>query len=767
MLFAVALVATALAGTTQAPTGQGNQGNQAGGQTPTPDKRISVDAQGNVRFAMDERTGIPIQQFIKFAQGIIHKSIVIDPNDPIFTSADSPMGKLQMMGTMVVKKEDFYSFFQAMLYIKNLVCVPRRSGSSEFIEIINKSAGTRTEEIKKGVIFVPLEEVANYRDQTGTYIVTTMTLKYVDAMQASGQIRVFTQDAQNLTNLTSIGGSRALMITGFGPMVYVLTRVLSLIDVKQEMPKATLRVIPLAYSSVEDVEPVLNELLNNARTPAAQPAQGQRPAPEDLVPTKIIANTNNNTLIVHAHEDKILEIEDMVAKLDTKYDEIEGNYHIYHLKNTQAKDMRQTLSDFLRQTDTAQQRTQGARTTPGAATSGSREQQVVIIDDENSNSLLISATRNQYEKIKEMVEKLDVKQPQVLIETAVIELGTQDVERLGVELGLLDLGGDKFTRPFAFTSFGLTQFQDTDGNGLPDTRLPDIENPLQGVTGGIISSSDFAIPVVLNALQSNTSANVLSIPSVLVNNNGEAVVESREDVPVSQSNQGTVTTQTSFGGFQGAGIQLKISPSISERSHLAGGSYVRLGLELTVSNFTSNFDPNAALPPPKTTRIITTQVTMPSGHTMVLGGVIEDQAGKNEDKIPFLGDLPLIGALFRRHESTNKKTNLYFFVTPHILQEDDFSDLAELTFRKKLEAARYIGHRRIKLIDRKWTGQDQVKLEDEASTIEDLDKMGGFEIPTYERAPGGEGKSSETIPGLKVPLPNRTGQTQPGRGEKK
>lgn len=503
-------------------------------------------------------------------------------------------------------------------------------------------------------------------------------------------------------------------------------------DTKQEYPQATMKVIPLEYSAVDVVEPILSELLS--RTGAPQRQAGQTP-PEDQVPIKIIPNPNNQSLIVYAHKDKIREIESMVVQLDVKYDGGEqSKYHIINLRNTLAKDMRDIVQQFVTQTSTQERQAQAGRGGAPGAAGARREATPVIMADEKSNSLLISASKTQYQRLKDMIFKLDIRQPQVLIECALVELGTQDIERIGVELGLLKLPteGSNQKNPFGFTSFGLTSFQDTDGNGLPDTRLPDLDNPLRGLTGGIISGKDFDLPVIVNLLKSNTTANVLSIPSVLVNNNEDAVVSSKDAFPTADVTQGNVTSQQTFGEYQEAGIDLRISPSISEGDHL------KISLFLEVSKFQGAVDSTSNLPPPKTTRQIQSVVTMPTGHTMILGGVIEDQSSDTDDGIPFLKDLPLLGVLFRNQEKTNRKTNLYFFLTPHILDEDDFSDLAELTFRKKLEASQYIGHRRLRMVDREWQGSESMRLEDSQSTIEDLDRMGGFNIPTYARPPQGE-----------------------------
>ncbi|MCK5942190.1 MAG: type II secretion system protein GspD [Planctomycetes bacterium] len=339
-----------------------------------------------------------------------------------------------------------------------------------------------------------------------------------------------------------------------------------------------------------------------------------------------------------------------------------------------------------------------------------------------------------------LIDKLDQRQPQVLIEAALVELTTGDLDRFGVELGLLDLpSGDQtdFTRGFGFTSFGQSAFQDSDDDGIADTRLPDFDNPLQGVTGGIISGDGFAVPVLINALSTDDKANILSLPSVLVNNNETAIVRTTESRPTQTQNQGTATTQSGVGAPREAGITLEISPTISPNN------YLRLNITLEVSRFVGAFDPNSVTGGGITlSRYIQTQVTMPSDATMIIGGVIEDSESASDGGIPILKDIPILGILFRRSENTSNKTNLYFFVTPTILDEDSFQDLYHVSLQKKLEAQDYIGERRLRIIDRRWSGTPSGgarTLEDMGSTIEDLDAQGEYEMPTYRRnrvAPG-------------------------------
>jgi general secretion pathway protein D len=311
----------------------------------------------------------------------------------------------------------------------------------------------------------------------------------------------------------------------------------------------------------------------------------------------------------------------------------------------------------------------------------------------------------------------------VLIETALIELSGSDFLDLGVELGFADIGAD--TGGFGVTSFGLSTLEDLDNDGIVDTRVPTITN---GITGGIIDAGEFSLPVLISALKTRSDANVLNIPSILVNNNSTATVGTLEERPTTQvtafGGAGGGQTQENFNNYQEAGITLTISPSIS------ASRYLRLNIELNVSNFLGQG--SGTIPPPRVTRNILTTVNVPDGDTMVIGGVITDNNSFDRQQTPLLGDLPLIGFLFRRDTRDASRRTLYFFVTPHILADEDFGDLAELSYKKKLDASRVIGAGRVRMIDEDFEG----------SARPDAD-LPGFELPLYQTPPAGEMSAEE------------------------
>jgi general secretion pathway protein D len=214
---------------------------------------------------------------------------------------------------------------------------------------------------------------------------------------------------------------------------------------------------------------------------------------------------------------------------------------------------------------------------------------------------------------------------------------------------------------------------------------------------------------------------------VLVNNTGSAKVVSTDEQPTTTitaiGGGGVGQTQENFKDYVKAGITLQISPTIS------ASRYLRLKISLEVSTFLGTV--SGAIPPPRVTRTIDTTVNVPDGDTMVIGGIITDNKGLSHSGVPFLGDLPVLGYLFRRQGDSSSKTTLYFFVTPHIMRDRDFADLAEISYKKKLEAADTIGADRVRLVDPSF-GQEKKGVD-----------MRGLEVPLYRSPPRGEVRGSE------------------------
>ncbi|MFT7485839.1 MAG: general secretion pathway protein D [Candidatus Paceibacteria bacterium] len=693
-----------------------------------------------IQFAEEAEKRIDLSEFVKLCQVATNINFMV--TDQTQTSLAGK--KVTMYGSKRIHKDDFYAFFQIQMFINDFVCVEVGPPHISMILIrsLAPNGGRQNTSIRQTATAVEPAELQDYANQPATLITTVLHLPNLESRTLSQALRGMMVDTATQSLIPA--GEHSLILTGFGSYVASIARLLQIINA-ESAPQAPILpifdVIPLTHSSAEDVAEIMDQLLEDRRrarqraqtnSGRAAGADGQRArtagqgGDDDF--TSILVHSRTNSLLVTALPEDMPGIKELVARLDVDVIEPERNFHIYSLENVRAEDIADVLDEFLRDTERANRtpanasagRTGGGGGGGAAGSQGNEE--VVVVPDNNSNSLLISANKQRYEEVVELIRQLDERQPQVLIETALIELNSNEGSTLGIELALADVIGDG---AFGATSFGLSDTTIVDG--LPN-RTPNVAT---GITAGILDGSSVNLPFLISAANSSGNANVLNIPSVLVNNNGRATVNSTEEQPTTTTTQAsTGGNQTSFDGYQSAGISLEISPSIS------GARYLRLDIALTVSNFTSGFD-DGNVPPPRVTREMTTTVNVPDGDTMIIGGVIADVERHSSNSVPFLGDLPLIGHFFRSDTTSNNRTTLYFFVTPHILRDRDFADLWEISYRKKLEAAEVIGPDRVRQVDQYFDPTD-----------ESVD-FSRFEIPVYkspERGDiGGEGFAMDAL----------------------
>jgi general secretion pathway protein D len=639
------------------------------------------------------------------------------------TATQLSQTRVRLFGEKRIPKEEFYSFYQIIMFINQFILT--KVGPDHLavvlVQPLQPQGGARPNLRNEAIYLLP-EELEQYSDQVATQVITVMHLPHTDVRTLGNSLRGLTSDASGTQGVIPVGNTNSVILQGFASTVASLARILRLVD--EESARDTgvsplFEVIPLQYAAAEDLSDILEQLLEaqqrniqQRRNQQAQGATGQIQAGGGE--TKILTDPRTNSLLVMALPEDMNSIKQLVARLDVELVEPERTYHVYALDNVRAEDLADTLEEFLEDASRVQQAVGGSgrRAGEGAVPGGtSRDSEIVVVPDPSTNSLLIAASRRRYEEVEELVFRLDQRQDQVLIETALIELSAIDSMRIGVELGLADAIGNG---GFGVTSFGLSTIQVDPAGITPTTRIP---NQSFGITAGIIDADDFSLPVMIAAATTRSDTNVLNIPSVLVNNNGSATVTSTESQPTTEVTQGNVTSQETFGGYEDAGITMQISPSIS------ASGYLRLDVTLEVSIFSGTF--SGPIPPPKVTRTIQTSVSVPDGDTMVIGGIITDNKNFSRDGVPWLADLPIVGALFRLDVSNENRTTLYFFVTPHILEDENFADLAEISYKVKLNAADKIGADRVRKIDPSFGGDEGAVLE-------------GFDIPLYRSPESGQ-----------------------------
>ncbi len=662
----------------------------------------------------DETKGIPLVEFIALCRKITQKPIK-------YNEVEIQDQKILILGMQKIDRDpkSFFAYFQSVLISYDFICASYGPVDSPYFITVQKltATGQKATMIQALAPVVLRENLGEYKDNPGMLITTTIPLRYIEARNMLSSLTpLFQHGGPGLESVRNVDNANSLIITGFATKVWGVSKLIELMDVEPFEPELAFRKRELLYAVADELVTVLTDLVQATRNvrPGTPPASSRTGSVLRDPEPKIIAEPRTNSLLFTGSPKVVEQIAGWIDQLDVEVDP-RGDIRVYRLKNTLAVEMEEVLSAMIEgQNQTGTSRSAGSTS---AVQPGSLDAPAHVVADEASNSLIITASKTKWAQLLEVIKSLDIRRRQVLIEAAMVELTQRLDEALGVELAGLDLKvdadgnliSDNYTRPWGFSSFGLSEL-DYGDDGIPNQRIPIIST---GFTGGIFNGEDFAIPFILSTLQREQKANILQMPSILTNDNEEAMIKATDEQPSFSTSQGEVTSETSFKEYEEAGITLRISPSIS------AGNYLKLFVEVNMSSFDETSDLN---PPPRSTREMTTEVTIPDGHTMIMGGVITDNTTDSRNQVPFLGDLPLIGWLFRSTSKTNRQVNLYVFITPHIIG-DDFANLDEISARKKQEVDNLTG--KVLLIDPdfEYTNVDARVIDAAANYV--------FEIPTY------------------------------------
>jgi general secretion pathway protein D len=706
-----------------------------------------------------QKDGIPLSDFLQHASQQTGRTFVIGPKaDAVLKAGRSK--SVQITNAIEVRRVDYFDTFKAILKANELHVFPIGNPETGLYLVEDLSNNASKADAKTRAEFVPYDELmADASWQYRTDIISTVIeFKHMAEARAKTDLQqiVNTREAGAITTVPEVN---SIIVTEFAPTVFHVARMLKLMDQSEARFELIFEKLRLVHADPEELQPILADLLETedgdglfggAQQARASRARGgvssgaaKKPSP------KIIPDSRTNSLIVYAVEEDLTAIKDLVEKLDEEVKEVVPDIYRYQLKHAVAEEVAETLNEVV-EASTGSRRLSSARSAGArsqqTAGGGYVEQEIVIVPENHTNSLLIRASGTQYAWLQKLLEDIDRRLPQVLIEAAIVELAENFSEAFGVELGYLDLADDpnaEITRGFGFTGFGITEFIDQDGDGIPELRLPSLENLASGgFTGGIFRFPGFQVPFILQMIAGDNKSNLLSIPSVLTNDNGSATITvSESQTTTTSSLSGGGVSQGGFGGYEEAPLTLSISP------HISADDYLRLDIELLVENFTgTEREVNGqVIPAPKTTREVLASVTVPNGATVVLGGLTQKQATEDRSKVPFLGDLPLVGFLFRNTQSTERRSTLYLFVTPHILKDEKFEDLFDITYQSELEVQALVGDA-VNLFDPAFA-ENQRRREAEArrSAPRPGERPDLLDIPRYRSPSELEPMTDETV----------------------
>lgn len=304
-------------------------------------------------------------------------------------------------------------------------------------------------------------------------------------------------------------------------------------------------------------------------------------------------------------------------------------------------------------------------TTPPPRDTSPRE--LTLSADESTNRLVAIGEARMLDQLEHLIETLDVRASQVLIETLVVTLTDTDTQDLGVELEAAGLSGDTLMRLTSL--FGL---------GVPDVSkatLPAASG--SGLSGVVLNPGDFS--ALVRALTTINRGHSLTIPKVLVNNHQQATLGSTLQTPFVSTNASNTVATTSYGGSVDAGTSISVRPTIAE------GDQLVLDYSVSLSAFVGD-STDPALPPPRQENKLQSAATIPDGHTVVVGGLEIDRDSEARSQVPILGDIPILGALFRSRSATQSKSRFYVFIRASVLRSSNFEDLKYVSSRDGADA---------------------------------------------------------------------------------
>ncbi len=611
-------------------------------------------------------TGADIQTFVNIVGQNTGKTILIDPDVNATISVRS---------ADTFNEEEYYQFFLSVLDLYGFSLISLDNGLLKVVR--SEKAKTLPGRLSTG-------DKPGRGDELVTRIVS---LENVPARALSPLLRQML-DGGSVGNVVHYEPSNALIITGKASTVNRLLEVIKRVDV---MGNEKEQIIPLKYASATDLAEVLTDLSRES---------GKEAKPATLL-TRIVADKRTNSLIVSGSDRARARVVQLISRLDTQ-DQGQGNTRVWYLKYAKADKLVEVL------TGVSQKLQDEKGGTPKATSSSGND--ISITADEQTNSLVVTADQGVLQQLGEVIAKLDIRRAQVLVEAIIVEVQDGKGLNLGVQWANKNIGGQQFTQtglPIFNAAQGINEYK-AKGGMTSDNPAYKLFGNYNGLAAGFFNG-DWG--VLLTALNTDNKNDILSTPSIVTLDNKEASFNVGQDVPVLSGSQ-TTSGDNIYSTVERktVGTKLKVTPQINE------GDSVLMEIEQEVSSVDASTT-SSSLGPTFNTRTVQNAVLVKSGETVVLGGLMDDASKQEVSKVPLLGDIPLVGQLFRYTSNEKSKRNLMVFIRPTIIRDDEIY--------RSLSRDKYNGYRQMQ----KERSDKQSDKLIQVDAIDALDER-AFDIPS-------------------------------------
>ncbi|WP_420934293.1 type II secretion system secretin GspD [Alteromonas sp. A081] len=577
-----------------------------------------------------------INEFINIVGKNLERTIIVDPN---------VRGKISVRSYDMLSEDQYYQFFLNVLQVYDFAVVEMPSGILKVVR--SKDAKTSN---------IPVVEGAK---QDGDEFITRVVPVYNVPVRELAPILRQLNDQAGGGNVVSHDPSNVMMLTGRAAVVNRLVEIIERVD---RAGDEEVEIVKLRYASASEMVRIIesiNKSQGNANT-------GAKSDP------RVVADDRTNSVIVSGDVKARQRLITLIQRMDQEL-ESNGNTRVLFLNYAKAEDMVKVLQGV---SASIQSDTQGGAANSSRRSSSNRD--ISIDAHEDSNAIVITAEPDMMRSLEEVVRQLDIRRAQVQVEAIIVEVFEGDGTTLGVQWVSEQGGGTQFNNgvvPVGALGVALRQAEDrqvprsqTSANGVVTETTDTIEGNFQplatllgsanGMIAGIIEDGWGA---VVQAVSTDTNSNILATPHLTTMDNEEAFFIVGQEVPVIT---GTTTGANNSNPFttvqrQEVGIKLKVTPQINE------GDAVQLLIEQEVSSVSGATSVDISI----NKREIKTTVIVDDGGTIVLGGLIDEDIQESVSKVPLLGDIPILGNLFKSTSTSKRKRNLMVFLKPTIVRD--------------------------------------------------------------------------------------------------
>ena len=603
---------------------------------------FAVAADSDVKYSPNFK-GTDINEFINIVGMNLKKTIIVDPQ---------VRGRINVRSYDMLTEDQYYQFFLNVLEVYGFAVVEMDSG---IIKVV------RNKDAKTSNIPVVGDENPGYGDEMVTRVVP---VRNVSVRDLAPLLRQFVNQAGG-GHVVNYDPSNVIMMTGSAALVA------RLVDIIQRVDKAgdqELEILKLNFASAGEIVRILESIYRS---------QGRGEQPDFLVP-KIVADERTNSVIVSGEAQARQRVIELARRLDAEL-QTSGNTRVIYLKYAKAEELVPVLKGVSDSIVAEVQGGQGANPQTARRSTG---REISIEAHADSNSLVITAQPDMMRSLEEVVRQLDIRRAQVLVEAIIVEVFEGDGTDFGVQWLNENGGGTNFTGTNTIPIIniaagaaqasqitkGTTQTVANPSGGSTTTSTPDsnrdysgLASALQGLNGALLGFYNGNWAAILQAVRTSTNSNVLATPHITTMDNQEAFFLVGQEVPViTGSSLGSDNTNP-FQQVQRqeVGIKLKVTPQINE------GNAVQLIIEQEVSSISGATSVDIIT----NKREIRTTVMTDDGATIVLGGLIDEDVQESESKVPLLGDIPVLGHLFKSTSVTKRKRNLMVFIKATIVRD--------------------------------------------------------------------------------------------------